>query len=113
MKKQMIRILTVILVIVAVSTSVLVYASSNSIFTDSLTLKNISTNGPEYFENGPTYIVIGDIIYSGGIIGQVSVMIGPPYVNSSEIPILFEVTQMANFGLDSVTVDFLRQFIGI
>jgi hypothetical protein len=108
MKRQTMTMLAVFLVIVAISTQLLIWASSTShfIFTQYLNLQNSLLIGPEYFQTGPAYQTVMDITYLGKTIAQLEITVGPPYVNSSEIPLMLQVTQQLNFELDSVEVTF-------
>jgi hypothetical protein len=108
MKRQAMTMLAVFLVTIAISVQLLIWASSTShfIFTQYLNLRNNFSTGPEYFQDGPAYQTVMDITYLGKTIAQLEIMIGPPYSNSSEIPLLLQVTQQLNFELDSVEVTF-------
>ncbi len=45
-----------------------------------------------------------DITSSGRRVGQIEITVGPPYANSSEIPVLLNVNQEPSFRLDEVTI---------
>ncbi len=107
MKKQ-IRIIFATVLIIAFIATLLIWTSSAShfYFTHNLTLQNINTENPSYFQNGPAYQTINNIKYQQKTVGQIEFMIGPPYVNSSEIPIIFQVIPAINFKIDSIEVKF-------
>jgi hypothetical protein len=109
MNRNIRTVFTFGLIIVLFATLLLIWASSTShfIFTQKVDLQNISQKGPNYFQNGPAYQTLSDIVYSGKRIGQVEITAGPPHVNSSEIPILLQITQTSDSNIDSVKVAFL------
>jgi DNA-binding HxlR family transcriptional regulator len=96
----------ILVAILLVSSILVLFSSSHFIFTQNLELQNIATKGPDYFQNGIAYQTINDIDLSGRTVGHIRMIVGPPYVNSSEIPILLEVTQGQNFRIDSVKATF-------
>jgi DNA-binding HxlR family transcriptional regulator len=96
----------ILILLLAASSAIALISINHFIFTQNLELQNIATKGPDYFQNGPIYQTINDITSSGKTVGQVSIIVGPPYANSSEIPLLFEITQSPNFSIDSVEVAF-------
>ena len=89
-----------ILVAVLVVSSTIALLSILHPFAENLELQNIAIKGPDYFQNGPVYQTINDITLTGRTVGQVIITAGPPYVNSSEIPLLIEIQQSPDFEIN-------------
>lgn len=92
--------------ILIVSSIIALSSPSHFIFTQNLELQNIAIKGPDYFQNGPAYQTVNDITLTGKTVGQVIVIAGPPYINSSGIPLLIEIQQSPDFKIDSIKATF-------